>query len=86
MDLWLQLHEYRAADLVREAEDAHRRRALPRAPRRTGAGVLLAWLAPRLARLEGPPRSGAETPRQAVAEGTRRRAAGRGTSVPCPAC
>lgn len=29
MDQWLELHEARARDLVREAEAVHRRRALP---------------------------------------------------------
>jgi hypothetical protein len=33
MDQWLELHEARARDLVREAQAVHRRRAL--APRRT---------------------------------------------------
>jgi hypothetical protein len=33
MDQWLELHEARARDLVREAEAVHRRRAM--APRRT---------------------------------------------------
>jgi len=33
MDQWLELHEARARDLVREAEAVHRRRAL--SPRRT---------------------------------------------------
>jgi hypothetical protein len=33
MDQWLEVHEARARDLVREAEAVHRRRTL--APRRT---------------------------------------------------
>ncbi|GAA4285669.1 hypothetical protein [Georgenia daeguensis] len=33
MDQWLELHEARARDLVREAEAVHRRRAM--APRRS---------------------------------------------------
>ncbi len=51
MDTWLQLHEYRAVDLVREAEDARRRRALGSpllGVRRRLAGRALAWLAPGL--------------------------------------
>ncbi|GAA1645410.1 hypothetical protein [Georgenia ruanii] len=89
MDWWLQLHEYRAADLAREAQDAHLRRSLPRpvGTRRTAAGILLGWLAPGLARLEGPRRTGtAIAQRQAAAPRAPRVDVRRGAAVPCPAC
>ncbi|UNX54178.1 hypothetical protein MF406_14755 [Georgenia sp. TF02-10] len=35
MDMWFELHEVRAADLIREAEGAHLRRVRRQARRRT---------------------------------------------------
>lgn len=74
MDLWLQLHEYRSADLAREAERTRRRRALRGSgvgARRAAVGTAPSWRAPR---------------RGARGTGPVRGCRGAGGGLPCPAC